>query len=120
MLQFIEEPLVDLRQFVDAVDGVFRQVHGLRDHEHALVRRLPKGGIDIGDLQLLVLHETVHPLADHAQTLLQGFLEVTADGHHFSHTLHRRTEFLIHTTELRQVPTRNLTHHIVEGRLEEG
>ena len=66
MLQFIEEPLVDLRQLVDALDGIFRQMHGLRDHKHTLIRRLPEGGVDIGDLQLLVLHESVHALSDHA------------------------------------------------------
>ena len=36
MLEFFEEPLVDLCKFVDLVDGV-ALMHSLRDDEHALV-----------------------------------------------------------------------------------
>ena len=118
MLQLIEEPTVYLRQVVNLVDGIFRHVHRLRNNEDALVCRFTQGGINIGNAQFLVLHETVHPLPYHAQSLLDSLLEVSSDGHHFAHRLHRRTQFLVHTVELREVPTGYLANHIVEGWFE--
>ena len=40
--------------------------------------------VDVGDHQLLVLHEAVHTLSDHTQTLLQRLLESTANRHHLA------------------------------------
>ena len=39
VLQFLEEPPVDLGQFVDTVDGIFRLMHRFRNHEDTLVCR---------------------------------------------------------------------------------
>ena len=61
----------------------------------------------------------MHTLTNHSQALLDGFLERTAYRHHLAHTLHARSQLVIHTMELRQVPTRNLAYHIVESRFEE-
>ena len=76
--------------------------------------------LDIGNLDLMVLHETMHPLSDHAETLLQRLLKSPAYGHHLAHTLHRGTKLALHPVELRQIPTGNLHYHIVESGLEEG
>ena len=118
MLQFLQEPLVDLGQVVNLVNGI-TLVHSLRDDEDTLVGWLLQGSVDVSDFQLLVLHEAVHALTNHTKTLLDSLLEVTTDGHHLTDRLHRRTQLLIYTTELRQVPTWNLTNYIVKGWLEE-
>ncbi len=87
VLELIEEPLVNLRQVVNLVDGV-ALVHGLGDNEHTLVGGVAQGLIDVGNLQFLVLHIAVHALANHTQALLNGFLEVAANGHHLADRLH--------------------------------
>ena len=93
---------------------------GLRDHEDTTVSRFVERLVDIGDHQLLILDEAVHALADHTQALLQRLLESTADGHHLADRFHARAQLASHAVEFAQVPTRDLTNHIVQGRLEEG
>ena len=120
VLQLIQEPLVNLGKFVDALNIVLRQMHRFRDNENSLVSRFTQGGINIGNLQFLVFHKTVHTLPYHTQALLDGFLEVATDGHHLAYTLHAGTQFLVNSMELRQVPTGYLADHIVQSRFEEG
>ncbi len=119
VLQLIEEPLVYLGQVMYLVDGV-SLVHGLGDDKDTLVRGLTERLVDIGNFQFLVLHKSVHALSDHAQSLLQGLLKVSSDGHHLADTLHRRAQLLVDATELAQVPSGNFADHIVECRLKEG
>ncbi len=88
MLQLLEEPLVNLSQFMDIVNGI-SLVHSLRDDEDTLVCRFTKGGVDIRNLKFLVLNEAVHTLTDHTETLLDSFLEVAADSHYLTDRLHR-------------------------------
>ena len=95
-------------------------LHGLGDDKDTLVGRFVQGGIDVVDLQFLVLHKTMHPLAYHAQAFLDSFLESTAYGHHLAYRLHGGTQLAVHTSELAQVPARYLAHHIIQRRLEEG
>ena len=85
MFQLAEEPAVNLCEFVDAVYVVLLEVHGLGDYEHSLVGWFAKGCIYVCYLQFLVLYEAVHTLSNHAQSLLNGFLEGASDGHHFAH-----------------------------------
>ena len=118
MLEFLQEPLVDLGELVNLVDGI-SLVHRLGDDEDTLVGRLPQSTVDILDVQLFVRHEAMHALSDHTQTLLDGLLEGTTDGHHLSYRLHATAQLLIHTMELGEIPTRNLTYHVVESRLKE-
>ena len=61
----------------------------------------------------------MHSLSDHAQPLLNGLFKVTSNSHYLAHRLHGRAEFLIHTMELGQIPTRYLADHIVKGRFKE-
>ena len=118
MLEFFEEPLVYLCKLVNLVDGI-SGMHGLGDDEHALVGRFTQGSIYIRNLQFLVLNKSVHTLTNHTKSLLDSFLEVATDSHNLAHRLHRRTEFLVNTTELGEVPTWYLTYYIVEGGFEE-
>ena len=87
VLQLVEEPLVNLGQFVYLVDGI-TLVHGLGDDEDTLVGRFAESLVDVVDFKLLVFHKTVHALSYHAQTLLDGFLKVAANGHHLAYRLH--------------------------------
>ena len=119
VLQLLQEPAVDLRQLMELFNGI-ADLQGLRHHEDTHIRRFVEGGGDVGNLDLVVLHEAMHTLPDHTEALLQGFFKGTSDGHHLAHALHRRTELTLHTVELCQIPTGNLTHHVVEGGLEEG
>ena len=119
VLQLVKEPLVYLRKLVYLVYGVVA-VHGLRDDEDAVVRRVAQSLVNVGYLEFLVLNEAVHALPYHAQTLLYGLLEVAADGHHLAHRLHRRAQLTVYSAELAEVPARNLAHYVVESRLEEG
>ena len=118
VLQFLQEPLVDLGQVVNLIYGI-ALVHCLGYHEDTLICRLLQGSIDVLNLQLLVFYEAVHALANHTKTLLDSLLKVATDGHHLADRLHGRTQLLVNTTELTQVPTWNLTNHVVEGWLEE-
>ena len=69
--------------------------------------------------QFLVLHESVHALADHAESFLDGLFERASDCHHLTHRLHAGAQLTVYAMELAQVPARNLAHHIVECRLKE-
>ena len=99
VLQLLEEPAVDLRQLVDALDGV-PVLQRVRDDEDALVGRMGERGVDVVDLELLVRDEAVHALSDHPQALLDHFLEVTADGHHLADGLHARSQLARDALEL--------------------
>ena len=89
MLQFLQEPLINLGQFMNLVDIIFWQMHRLRNHKNTLVRRFTQSGVDICYFQFLILHKAVHALSDHTQTFLNGFLKCPSDSHHFAHRLHR-------------------------------
>ena len=54
------------------------------------------------------------------QGLVQGLLEVAADGHHFTHGLHLGGQTVVGAGELLEVEARHLGHHVVDGRLEGG
>ena len=55
-----------------------------------------------------------------AHTLLQGFLEGTADSHGFAHALHGGGELVLGTGELFEGEARDLDDHVVDGGLEAG
>ena len=86
-LQAVQEPLVNLGQFIDAVNGVTLG-ESLADSEQTLVGRLLECLVQIIELDALVLNESVHALADHADTLLDNLLKATADRHNLTYRLH--------------------------------
>ena len=86
-LHLLEEPAVYLCKFVYLVYAV-AGAHRLADDEDAHVGRLPEGLVYIGDDEFLVLGEAVHALAYHPEAFLEGFLEGSAYGHHFSDRFH--------------------------------
>ncbi len=104
---------------MDAVDCV-ALLESLGDNKHTFVGRFGEGLVDVIDFQLAVLHKSVHPLANHAQSLLDDLLESAAYGHHFADRFHRRADFAAHTVEFPKIPAGNLADDVVERRLEEG
>ena len=84
--------------------------------EDAEVGRISKGVLQIVELRMVVTHEAVHALSNHTQAFLNHLLERTSDRHDLTNRLHAGANLTAHTYELRQVPTRNLTNHIVEAR----
>ncbi len=63
--QTVEEPAVDLCEFVYAFDAVAFH-HGLCDDEDAFVGRLGECMVDVGYGEFAVAGESVHALSDHA------------------------------------------------------
>ena len=97
--QLMQEPLVDLCQFVYLIDAVALE-HGFGNDEDALVGRHTQSLVDVVDLQFVVFHKSVHALSYHAETFLDSFLKVAAYCHHLTHGLHGRAELLVYTMEL--------------------
>ena len=115
MLQSLQEPHVNLRQLLDALNGV-ALLQGLGDGKDAQVGGVGQFVVQVVKLRVVVAHKAVHALTNHAQSLLDHLLERATNRHNLAHRLHRRANLSAHTRELRQVPARNLTNHIVERR----
>ena len=88
VLQTLQEPHVDLRQFFDTLNGV-TLFECLGDGEDTQVSRISQLLVEVVELRVVVAHETVHTLTDHTQTLLHHLLETAADTHNLTHRLHR-------------------------------
>ena len=115
MVQALREPDVDLRQLFDALNGI-ALFERLGDGEDTQVGRISQLLVKVLELRVVVAHEAVHALTDHTQTLLHHLLERTSDRHDLTDGLHGRTDLTAHTSKLGEVPTGDLTDHIVEAR----
>ena len=111
--QFFEEPNVDFREFLDALDAV-ALFQSLRNGENAQVGGVFQCVVEVVEMGVVVAHETVQTLPNHSQTFLNHLLERAANRHDFADRLHTRTDEARNACEFRQVPTRNLANHIVE------
>ena len=118
MLQALQEPIINFRQFMNALHAI-SFIHRLCDSKNTLVCRCFESRIQIIHTQILILRKTMHALADHTQAFLHGIFECTADSHHFAYRLHGTAEFTIHAAELTQIPTRDLTYHVIQCRFKE-
>ena len=87
VLQSLQEPYVNLRQLLDALHGV-ALFQSLCDGEDAQVGGVGQLVVEVVEAGVVVAHEAVHALANHAQALLNHLLEGAADGHDFAHRLH--------------------------------
>ena len=85
--QFMQEPCVYLRQFMNLLNGISGH-QGMRYCEHPRVVRLAQRSIQIFRAGSIVQHEAVSTLSYHPQAFLQRLLEIATDSHHFPHTLH--------------------------------
>ena len=116
--ELVEEPFVDLGQFVDAVYGPTKH-HGLGYVEDTGVGGIGEGVGQVLHFVGLVAHEAVGPLAYHPEALLDGLLEGEAYGHHLADRLHACADLAGHSVELAEIPTRDLAHDILHVRLVE-
>ena len=87
MLQFLKEPAVNLRQFVQTVDGV-AAAERLREEEDTLVGRCGESMVKVIHLQGFVLGEAVHALSYHTEAFLDGVFEGAPYRHHLSDGFH--------------------------------
>ena len=115
ILQFAEEPGINLGQLVDAVDAdaLLQSLCYGKDTQVGGVSQLV---LYILKLQSFVTYKAVHTLAYHTEALLDNFLKRTADGHDLTHRLHARTNLAAHADKLGEVPARNLANQVVELR----
>ena len=119
IVKFVEEPLVDFGELVDAVHAV-SALQGGSNCKDACVGRIAEGIVKVFVLIRFVADEAVGTLSNHTQTLLNGFLEIASYRHYFTHALHAGTDFSGHTLELGEVPARDLADHVVQRRFEKG
>ena len=114
VLQTVEEPDVNLCQFLDALHGV-PLFQCLGDGKDAQVCRILQGIVQVLKARVVVAHKAVHALANHAKTFLNHLFKRAADRHNLAHRFHGRTYLTGNTGKLRQVPARNLTDHVVKA-----
>ncbi len=121
----VEEPRIDCGGREDLVDAhtptqqclkLERTIGGSdRRHLHeffgrdVVERRLARVGV-----------ETMAALLERTECLLHRLGEGSADGHDFTHRLHRRTEHPAGARELLERPARNLGDDIIDRRFEAG
>ena len=82
--QLLQEPLIDLRQFVHLINGI-SGTESFGYDKDTLVRRFTERLVYIRDNKFLILYETMHPLSYHTQTFLNGFFKSTANSHHLAY-----------------------------------
>ncbi len=63
---------------------------------------------------MVISHKTMHALTNHTQSFLDHLLKGTTDRHDFANRLHRRADQTGYTGKLREIPTWNLTDHIIK------
>ena len=87
MLQSFKEPYINLGQFLDALNGIalFQSLGNSEDTQVGGVGQLV---VEVVELGVVVAHEAVHALTNHAQTLLNHFLERATDTHYLTYRLH--------------------------------
>ena len=113
ILQFAEEPRIDLCQFIDAVDRIsFFQ--SLRDGKYTQIGRVGQFFVKIVKSNIIIPHKSMHSLTDHTETFLNNLFKRTPDRHDFAYGLHARTDFAGYTCKLGKVPTGYLTDIIIE------
>src|SRR3569833_388767 len=117
VLELVQEPLVNLCQFVDTIDRVVFVKHGLADRQPPPVARVLELKVKIGKLIALEADNSRVYLAD---CLLEGLLDRPANGHDFADRLHGASDISLDVLELGKVPTRDLGDDVIERGLEIG
>ena len=87
MLQTRQEPLIDLGQLLDAINGV-AFLQGLCNGKDAQVGGILKGIVEVVEADVVVANEAVHALSNHAKALLNHFFEGATDRHDLANRLH--------------------------------
>ncbi len=118
-----QEPGVNLGQAEYAVHGE-TSAEGVGDVEDTVAAGILQLVADAGQgvRGIEIQHGVEAGLAglEATQGLVQGLLEVAADGHHFTDGLHLGGQTVVGAGELLEVEARHLGDHVVDGRLEGG
>ena len=94
---------------------------GFGDGKNTAIGWIDQLFIDVDNLHIApVSYESVHANADHPEPFLNGFLEISADSHDFTHRFHAGTQILGYPDKFSEVPARDFHHTIVEGRFKTG
>lgn len=118
VLKLVQEPLVNLGEVVQLVNGVAEVEHGVGNGEESAVIVLSQGSCHVLGFPVGVkAREVGVHLTD---SLLQGLLKGSADGHDFADRLHGRADVALNMLELGQIPLGDLGDDVVERRLEAG
>jgi hypothetical protein len=118
VLELVQEPLVNLGEVVQLVNSVTEVEHGVGDGEESAVVVLSQGSSHV--LGFPVGVEAREIGVDLTNSLLEGLLESSADGHDFADRLHGRTDVTLNMLELGQIPLGDLGDNVIERRLEAG
>ena len=119
VLNFIKEPLIDARKFINSLKRIV-SFNRFRDGKDPAGSRLAELLLEIGETEVIVANQAMHPCLEHPESLLQCLLECAADGHHLAHRFHRRPNSFMNAPKLLEIPAGNFDDHVIESRLEAG
>ena len=115
VFQFADEPRVNLGQFVDAFDGI-SLFQRLCDGEDTQVGWVGQFVVQVRETGMVIAHEAVHALTNHAQAFLDNLFKRPSDGHDFAHRLHAGADAVGYARKLVEVPARNLANQVIQLR----
>ena len=113
VFQFVQEPRVDFRQFVDTLDRIsfFQCLCYGKDTQIGRVFQLV---VKVLEREVVVTYKPVHALSDHTQAFLHNLFKRFTDRHDFADRFHAGADLAAHTRKLRQVPARDLGDQIID------
>ena len=118
MLDFPQEPTIDVGQAMNVLDRA-SPAKCLGNNVDPLRCRVPKNPVEVFGLQVLAPGRAGRAAGlEHAQRLLKGLFEASADRHHLANRLHGRSDAEGRPMEFLQIPTRRLHHDVIQRRLE--
>ena len=115
VLQTLQEPYVNLSKFLNTLNAI-ALFQCLCNSKNTQVGGVLQCVVEVVELGMVVTHETVHALTNHTESFLDHLFERTTDRHNLTYRLHRRAYQTGNASELREVPARNLTDHIIQTR----
>ena len=117
VLDLVQEPLVDLGQLVDLVNGVVLVEHSLSNSQPAAIGGVAESLIEV--IELITLETKVFRV-NLTDCLLQGLLPGTTNSHNLTNRLHGGANVAVDVLELAQIPAGNLSDNVVQTGLEVG
>ena len=125
LLEVVEEPGVDLAQFVDPARWP-SPASGPRRYGRSVWNSAPAGHVRglrwsrWSSRSLPSPPKPKRPVSSERMPFLEGLLEGPADGHGLAHRFHRRGQDVVGLGKFLEGPARDLDHAVVDGRLKRG
>ena len=122
VLDFVEEPIVNLRDVVDFVNRGHAAAQGFGDDKDAFIVDAGKILLDAGIVPFVHLVHVQAVYADFQGTdsFEESAFKVAVDAHDLARGLHLRAERMVSVDEFIKRPAREFDDAVVEGRLEAG